>query len=101
MSYVMADGTLVVGTPKNPQEGKAGGLDCKYPDMTDWDLCFELENRTCWLKKKDNSTYIDIMTDYENPWEVPNGTTRRARGIKDGLEVAIVLTMLTVLPRGL
>lgn len=64
----------VVGTPKNPQEGPGGGLNCHYPDMTGWESCHSPTNRSCWLKK--GGEYIDINTDYENPAAVPKGKTR-------------------------
>lgn len=78
-SYVMSDGTPVVGTPKNGQEG-GSGLECKYPNMTEWESCYGPKSRDCWLRKKDGSKVINITTDYENPEEVPVGITRKVRG---------------------
>ncbi|KAH7631021.1 multicopper oxidase-domain-containing protein [Sordaria sp. MPI-SDFR-AT-0083] len=77
-SYMINDHP-VVGTPKSPQEGgPGGGLNCHYPDMQDWEPCYGPENRTCWLKHKhDADKRIDIMTDYENEWEIPKGKVRK------------------------
>ncbi len=75
-SYVFNDHP-VVGTPKNPQEGVGGGLNCHYADMQGWEPCYSPQNRTCWLKKGDQ--YIDIETDYEDPAAVPVGRVRRVR----------------------
>ncbi|KAK3900945.1 putative laccase precursor [Staphylotrichum tortipilum] len=73
-SYVFNDHP-VVGTPKNPQEGVGGGLNCHYADMQGWEPCYSPQNRTCWLKKGDQ--YIDVNTDYEDPAAVPVGRVRR------------------------
>lgn len=76
-SYMVNDHP-VVGTPKSPQEGgPGGGLNCHYPEMQDWEPCYSPENRTCWLKHKHNEKRIDIMTDYENEWEIPKGKVRK------------------------
>lgn len=83
-SWILSDKTPIVGTPKNEQEGIAGGLNCSYPKMKDWVPCYEIKNRTCWLRKSDNSSFIDINTDYEDPLEVPNGTTRKVKGLRFG-----------------
>ncbi len=73
-SYVVAD-TPVVGTPKNPQEGVGGGLNCHYPTMQGWEPCYSPSNRKCWLKK--GTQTLDINTDYENPKAVPVGRVRK------------------------
>ena len=80
-SYMVNDHP-VVGTPKSPQEGgPGGGLNCHYPDMQDWEPCYGPENRTCWLKHRhDKDKRIDIMTDYENEWEIPKGKVRKVSG---------------------
>ncbi|KAK4239002.1 putative laccase precursor [Achaetomium macrosporum] len=64
----------VVGTPKNPQDGPEGGLNCRYPKMQGWESCYSPQNRSCWLKKGDRR--IDVDTDYENPDAVPVGVVR-------------------------
>jgi len=95
-SYMIGD-TPVVGTPKNPQEGVGGGLNCHYPTMRmlpsvwgflkgsvtnievteGWEPCFSPGNRRCWLKK--GSQTIDINTNYEDPKAVPIGRVRKVR----------------------
>lgn len=86
VSYVEDNGDPVVVTPKNPQEGEAGGLNCSYPGYTGWEPCYGPKNRGCWLRKTDGSETIDIKTDYENPTQVPNGTVRNVRGNEHEIE---------------
>lgn len=81
-SYVMEDGTPVIGVPKNGQEGVGPGLECHYPDMKDWKSCYGPDSRDCWMERKDGKKTINIDTDYENPREVPTGITRKARNPK-------------------
>lgn len=72
-SYMFNDHPIV-GTPKNPQDGVGGGLNCHY-EMEGWEPCYSPRNRSCWLQKGDK--FIDINTDYEDPAEVPVGRVRR------------------------
>ncbi|KAK0636757.1 multicopper oxidase-domain-containing protein [Bombardia bombarda] len=72
-SYMSTDGPIV-GTPKNPQDGAGGGLNCHYPAMPEFEPCFSPENRGCWLKS--DTRTIDINTDYEDPDLVPKGKVR-------------------------
>lgn len=72
-SYMFNDHP-VVGTPKNPQDGVGGGLNCHY-EMDGWEPCYSPQNRSCWLQK--GNEYIDIDTDYEDPAAVPIGRVRR------------------------
>ena len=74
-SWILDDGTPVVGTPD--EESPNGGLNCAYPSMKEWEPCYSVDNRGCWLKKTGTEEYIDINTDYENPWNTPNGTVRK------------------------
>ncbi|KAK3937427.1 putative laccase precursor [Diplogelasinospora grovesii] len=75
VNYVLDDGTPVVGTPKNGQDGTIA-LNCPYPNMTDWLPCHAPDDRGCWLRKKDGTKRIDINTSYEDPDNVPMGITR-------------------------
>jgi hypothetical protein len=98
-SYVMDDGTPVVGVPKNGQEGVGPGLECEYPTMKEWKPCYGPNNRKCWLTRKDGTKTINIDTDYEDPQEVPTGITRKVRSTGVVQEEVAMLTALPVLSR--
>lgn len=68
---------FIVGMLKNGQEGEEGGLNCYYLYMKNWQLCYGLENRICWLEVMDGSgKRIDIDMDYENVFFVLFGKMR-------------------------
>lgn len=79
-AYVAANGSPLIPTPKNPQEG-LDRMTCSYPNMQGWTSCHGPNDRSCWLQNAANpSQKYDITTDYENPDTVPVGVTRYVGG---------------------
>lgn len=77
LSFLVDGKYPVVGTPRSPQEGLGGGLNCHYPQMVGWESCYSSQNRSCWLMRSKGGEYKDVYTNYEDPDAVPVGTVRK------------------------